>query len=72
MKGACRKVRDSIRECHDRTRASSFKLKERRFRLCIRKKFLIMRQGQIGWGFGQSDLEGDVLAYGQGLKLYNL
>jgi len=45
LKGAYRKDREGlfIRECSDRTRDNGFKLKECRYRLDIRKKFLTMR-----------------------------
>ncbi|KFP56836.1 hypothetical protein N323_02102, partial [Cathartes aura] len=45
LKGACRKDGEGlfIRECSDRTRGNSFKLKEGRFRLAIRKKFFTVR-----------------------------
>ena len=45
LKGACRKEGEGlfIRECGDRTRGNSFKLKEGSFRLDIRKKFFTVR-----------------------------
>ncbi|PKU46717.1 hypothetical protein llap_2965 [Limosa lapponica baueri] len=45
LKGTYRKdgERLFIRECSDRMRSDSFKLKERRFRLAIRKKFFTER-----------------------------
>jgi len=45
LKGAYRKARQGlcIRACSDRTRGNGFKLKEGRFRLDIRKKFLTVR-----------------------------
>jgi len=46
LKGACGKDGENIfsRACHNRTRSNGFKLREGRFRLDIRKKFL-----QEGW-----------------------
>ena len=45
LKGACKKEEDRLfsRACSNRTRANDFKLKEGRFRSCIRKKFFTMR-----------------------------
>ena len=41
LKGACRKAGEGlfVRECNDRTKGNSFKLKEGRFRLDIQRKF---------------------------------
>jgi len=45
LKGACRKDGENIfsRVCCNRTRSNSFKLREGRFRLDIRKKFFTIR-----------------------------
>ncbi|KAK4818947.1 hypothetical protein QYF61_022212 [Mycteria americana] len=45
LKGAYKKAGEGLltRACSDRTRGNSFKLKEGRFRLDIRKKFFTMR-----------------------------
>ena len=45
LKGAYRKDGEGLftRACSDRTRGNSFKLKEGRFRLDVRKKFFTMR-----------------------------
>ena len=45
LKGAYRKVGEglSVRACSRRTRGNGFKLEEGRFRLVIRKKFIIVR-----------------------------
>lgn len=64
----------------NRVRDNSFKLKEVRFGLDIRKIFFTMRhqnrlsketvdapptEGQVGWGFGQHGLIAGVPAYGE-------
>ena len=45
LKGAYKKDRERLftRACSDRTRSNSFKLKEGRFRLDLRKKFFTTR-----------------------------
>jgi len=45
LKGGYKKAGEGLftRACSDRTRSNGFKLKEERFRLDIRKKFLTMR-----------------------------
>jgi len=43
MKGLFHIERDSLRECSDRKKGNSFKLKEGRLRLDIRKKFFTQR-----------------------------
>ena len=48
LKGAYRKAEERlfIRACSDWMRGNGFKLEEGRFRLDIRKKFFIMREGR--------------------------
>ena len=53
LKGVYRKAREGIliRICNDMRRQNSFKLKECRFRLDIRKKFFTVSVGDSGTGY---------------------